>query len=85
MSWRVGATALIVIFSMILVWMFLAGPLVELGEAFKDVETSGQFNTDSRIDEYIQSWFNMILVGIFGIMGWATWWVYRREKTRTSL
>jgi len=85
MSWRAGVTALIVIFAMILVWMFLAGPLIEVGESFKEFETTGQFNTETRIDNMIASWFNMILVGIFGIMVWAVWWVYRREKTRASL
>jgi len=85
MSWRAGVTALIVIFSMILVWMFLAGPLVQIGDAFKTIETTGQFNTNTRIDNMIKSWFNMILIGIFGIMAWATWWVFRREKTRSGL
>jgi hypothetical protein len=85
MSWRAGVTALIVIFALVVVWITLAGPLVEVGEAFKAIDTSGQFNAGSKIDSWIKTWFNMILVAIFGIMAWAVWWVYRREKTRTGL
>lgn len=85
MSWRTGATVLIVCFALVLTWMVLAGPLVEVGEAFKSFETSGQFSSDSKIDGLISGWFNMFLIAIFGIMGWAVWRVYRREVTRSGL
>lgn len=85
MSWRTAATALIVVFVMLLVWATLADPLVQIGNAFQGVETSGQFNTEQKIDTNIQAWFNMLLLAVFGVMGWAFWRVVRRELTRGQL
>lgn len=85
MSWRTAATLMIVVFVMLIVLSVMADPLVQIANAFQDLETSGQFNTDSKIDANVNAWFNMVLVGIFGIFGWATWRVLRRELTRGQL
>lgn len=85
MSWRTAATLLIVIFALILVWTTMADPLIQVGNEFKDLETSGQFNTDQKIDSNINAVFNMILVAIFGLLGWGTWRVLRNELTRGRL
>jgi len=82
MSWRTIAAVLIVVFSMLAIWATMADPLVQIANAFIDLETSGQFNTDSKINRMVQSFFNMILVGVFGVMAWGIWRVVRRELTR---
>lgn len=76
---------MIVVFVMLLVWATLADPLMQIGRAFIDLETSGQFNTDQKIEANINAWYNMLLVGVFGVMGWAFWRVLRRELTRGQL
>jgi TRAP-type C4-dicarboxylate transport system permease small subunit len=82
MSWRTIAAVLIVVFSMLAIWGTLADPLVQISNAFIDLETSGQFNTDAKISRLTQSVFNMILIGVFGVMAWGIWRVVRRELTR---
>jgi len=79
MSWRTVATFMIVVFAAVAAWITLADPLVQVGNAFKDIPTSGQFNYDNRVDGLISSWFNMFLILIFGIGAWGVWWVIRRE------
>lgn len=85
MSWRTAATLMIVVFVMLIVLSVMADPLVQIADAFQGIETSGQFNTDSKIDANVNAWFNMILVAVFGVMGWGTWRVLRRELTRGQL
>lgn len=82
MSWRTVAAVMIVIFTFIIVWVVMADPLVSIADAFIELDTSGQFNTDSKIDAMVRGWFNMILVGVFGIMAWGIWRVIRKELTR---
>lgn len=85
MATRTILTVIIVIFAATAVWVGLADPLVQLGDAFKGIETSGQFGKNSLIDTMISSWFNMILVLIFGIMAWGVIRVMRKELTRGRL
>jgi H+/Cl- antiporter ClcA len=85
MAWRIGSTIVIVVFVLVVTWMALTGPLVEVGDAFKDLQTSGQFNTDDKIDGYISGWLTLFPVAIFGLILWGMWYVYRKELTRSGL
>lgn len=82
MGWRTVAAVMIVVFSILAVWATMADPLVQISNAFIEIETSGQLNTDSKINTLVGSVFNMILVGVFGILAWGFWRVIRRELTR---
>lgn len=85
MSWRTAAAAIIAVFALIAVWAIVADPLIQIGDAFKEIETSGQFNHDQRVDGLIGTFFDMFLVAIFGILGWGTYRVLRRERTRGGI
>jgi len=85
MVWRIGATIMIVVFVLLVTWVSLASPLVEVGQSFQDVDTSGQFDSDSKIDGYIGGWFALFPLTIFGIIAWGFWYVYRQELTRGGL
>lgn len=85
MVWRIGSTIVIVVFVLLVTWMTLASPLVEVGQSFQDVHTSGQFDTDTKIDNYIGGWFTLFPVSIFGLIVWGFWYVYRKELTRSGL
>lgn len=85
MAVRTILTVIIVVFAATIVWVGLADPLVQIGAAFKGVETSGQFGKNALIDGMIGSWFDAILVLVFGIMLWGTVRVVRRELTRGRL
>lgn len=82
MAWRTVAAVMVVVFSMLVVWSTMADPLVQIANSFIEIETSGQLNTDSKINRMVAAVFNMILVAVFGIMAWGVWRVIRRELTR---
>lgn len=82
MGWRTVAAVMIVVFSMLVVWATMADPLVQISNAFIDIETSGQLNTDSKINGLVATFFDTILVAVFGILAWGLWRVIRRELTR---
>lgn len=82
MGWRTVAAVMIAVFAFLAVWVTMADPLVQISNTFIDIETSGQLNTDSKITSLVDSLFNMILAGVFGILMWGIWRVIRRELTR---
>lgn len=87
MSWRVVATVLIVVFSIILLQGVIAGPLTETSERLNE---SGDYDNEHFDGNQIISslpgdWFNMGLVAIFGVMLWGAWRVIREELTRGGL
>jgi len=82
MSWRTVAAVFIAVFAFLVVLGTMADPLVQIADAFIGLETSGQFNTDSKINTLVSAVFNSILIGIFGLLAWGIWRVIRRELTR---
>lgn len=85
MASRTILTVIIVVFGATIVWVGMADPLIQIGAAFKDIETSGQFGKNALIDGMIGSWFDAILILVFGIMLWGTVRVVRKELTRGRL
>lgn len=85
MAWKTAVTVLIVVFSATLLWATISDPLVQVSNDLKDVETSGQYDVDSKIDSYTTGYFNMFPILIFGIMAWGIWRIWRRETTRGRL
>lgn len=84
MSWRTAATIIIVVFALTGVWVTVADPLVQFGDKLQESgdNSNEHFDGDSLIDGYIGSFFNMILVAIFGLLSWGLWRVLRQELTR---
>lgn len=84
MSWRTAATVLTVVFVIAVLQAVLAGPFVETQTTLNesgDHNESGYFE-DSIMEDWIDAWFNVGLIAIFGIMGWGVAHVVRRELTR---
>jgi len=84
MSWRTVATAMIVIFVLLLLQVTLAGPMTRTVDSLNETGdyNNTHFNGNTLITGYLGSWFNMILVGTFGMLGWAGARILRREITR---
>lgn len=87
MGWRTIAAVLVLIFSVAVIQSLLAGPLVTLQN---DINATGDYSNEhfdgnALITGFLDSWFDMGLVAIFGGMAWAAVWVVRRELTRGGL
>lgn len=84
MSWKTAATALIVIFVIVLLQSVLAGPFVQIQEGLNETgdHSNEYYDGNSLITGWVSDWFNMGLVAIFGLMTWAVARVVRKELTR---
>lgn len=88
MSWRTIAAVLIVVFSLALVQSVLAAPFISITSDLNDtgdysnLEGVDGYNGNTVIDSLMGDWFNMGLVGMFGIMVWGVARVVRNELTR---
>lgn len=88
MSWQTVSAVLMVVFSLVLVQAVLAEPFIQITN---DLNDSGDYSSLEGVDGYngntvigglMEDWFNMGLIGIFGMMLWGVGWVVRRELTR---
>lgn len=87
MSWRIVATVMIVVFAIVVGQAALADPLLETSSSLNE---SGDYSNDhfdgnDIITSLPGKWFNMGLVGAFGVMAWGAWRVVREELTRGRL
>lgn len=84
MSWKTAATVLIVVFVLLALQATLAGPMTQTLDALNETGdyNNSHFNGNDLIPGYISSIFNMILIGVFGMMGWGAARILRREITR---
>jgi len=81
MGWREVAAVLTVVFVVVVIQTIAAPALVQTTEDLKD---SGEYSNDhfdgeSLIDGYVDAWFNMGLIALFGMMAWGVARVVRRE------
>lgn len=84
MSWKTAATVIIIVFVLLLLQATLAGPMTRTLDSLNETGdySNEHFDGNSLIPGYISSFFDMILVGVFGMMGWAAARILRREITR---
>lgn len=84
MSWRTAATALIIVFVLLLLQATLAGPMTQTLDSLNETGdySNDHFDGNTLIPGYVESIFNMILIAVFGMMGWAATRIVRREITR---
>jgi hypothetical protein len=88
MSWRVVSVVFIVVFTLSLVGMAMAGPLTQVSEDLNetgDYSDNGEFDGNALITGLDGAWFNVILIGIFGIIAWGAARILREELTRGGL
>ena len=87
MSWRTAAVVCIAIFAMVLLQAVLADPLyvyMDTITGFFDT-SGGVIDGNSLIDGFADSWMNMGLVFMFGLILWAGVRVVRQELTRREI
>jgi len=84
MSWRTAASLIIVVFVLLLLQITLAGPMTATVDALNETGDydNQYFDGNSLIPGFLSNWFDMILIGVFGMMGWASARILRREITR---
>jgi len=84
MAWKTAATVVIVVTSILLAQMVLAGPLEQTETTLNETGdySNEHFDGNERITSILGQWYNMGLIAIFGIMFWGTAWVVRKELTR---
>jgi len=83
-----GLRAVITVISTIFVLVLLAatiGPV--LPQITGSLMATGDYNSswlagETLVSGLVESWFQMILVGVFGIMLWAFAYVIKRELTQ---
>ncbi|MGB9966113.1 hypothetical protein [Halobacterium hubeiense] len=84
MALRAVITVLSVVFVLVLLAATIGPVLPQITGALM---ATGDYNTswlagESLVNSLVESWFQMILVGVFGIMLWAVAYVLRRELTQ---
>lgn len=84
MAWKTVATAVIVIFAILLTQMVLAGPVEQVETDLNETGdySNEHFDGNDTITSIVGHWYNMGLVAVFGLMFWGTVWVVRKELTR---
>ena len=84
MSWRAAAAVLVVVFAIVVLQSVMAGPLLEVTGSLNATGdySNEHFDGNQIMTDLPGSWFNMGLIGIFGVMTWAVWRVVREELTR---
>lgn len=84
MAWRAVATVIIVVTGILLAQMVLAPPLEQTEEGLNESGdySNEHFDGNEVITSISGVWYNMGLVGVFGLCAWGAWRVLRRELTR---
>lgn len=84
MAWKTVATAIIVIFAILLTQMVLTGPVEQVETQLNETGDydNEHFDGNDRITSIAGHWYNMGLIAAFGLMFWGTVWVVRKELTR---
>jgi hypothetical protein len=84
MSWKTAATVIVIVFVIAIGQAALAGPATNVQTSLNGTGdyNNDHFNGNKIITTTLGSWFNMGLVGIFGIILWGFARVIRQELTR---
>jgi hypothetical protein len=84
MAWRTIATVLIIVFAIVLAQIVLAGPMMEIQNSLNETGdyNNEYFDGNDVITSMPGHWFNMGLIGIFGIMTWGIARIARNELNR---
>lgn len=87
MSWRVIAAIMIALFAILTVSAVTADPIRQVTDTIAEVDDGqgGNYDTESQADSGIRAYENLILVLVFGLIGWGGWRVLRRELTEGRL
>lgn len=81
MAWRKVATIMIIVFGIAVVQMSMAGPLTSVSQSLNETGdySNEHFDGNKTITELPVTWFDMGLMGMFGIILWGFWSVIQDE------
>jgi hypothetical protein len=84
MAWKTVATVVIVVFAIVLTQMVVAGPVENVETSLNETGdySNEHFDGNEFITSTLDSWYNMGLIAIGGLMFWGTVFVIRKELTR---
>lgn len=87
MSWRLVATIFIAIFAILIVSASTAGPIYTVTDelASLDDDGGGEYDTEAQADMGVRAYGNLILIFVFGLIGYGAWYILRRELTEGQL
>lgn len=84
MSWRLVTTLIVALFAILVVMTMTAQPMHTATDAITDLDSDNS-DLQEQADSSVRGYFNLILVLIFGLIAWASWWILRRELTTNQL
>ena len=87
MSWRLIATIFIAIFAILLVSASTAGPIHQVTDTLADLDDDGggEFSAQQQANEGVRAYSNLILIFVFGLVGWGAWYLLRKELSEGQL
>ena len=89
MSWRLVATVMIAIFTILTLSVVTAGPLHQATDAITEMDDNGKsehgLNTGQFVDSGIRAYGDMILIFSFGLIAYGCWYLLRRELSAGRL
>lgn len=84
MSWRVVAAIMIALFAILVVSATTADPLRQVTDSIEGLDGADQ-DVQEQADSGIGAYSNLILILVFGLIGWGIWRLVRREVTEGRL
>lgn len=88
MSWRVVVTVMIAIFTILTLSVVTIGPLHQTTDAITDLgdpDESNSLNAGEFVEDAVRAYGDLILVFVFGMIGYGAWYILRRELTAGRL
>lgn len=88
MSWRLVATIMIAIFSILTLSVVTAGPLHQATGAITEMDDGTSehgLDTDGFVNAGLQAYSDMILIFVFGLIAYGAWYLLRRELSAGRL
>ena len=87
MSWRVVSVVFIAVFALLTVSAMTATPIHNVTDTFADMDedTSGQFDAAAQAAAGLRAYSNLILILVFGLIAWGSWYILRNELTEGQL
>lgn len=88
MSWRLVATVMIAIFTILTLSVATAGPLHQATDAISDADSGADshgLDEEQFANSAMRAYGDLILIFVFGLIGYGGFYILRRELTAGRL